>query len=146
MLSFVTWLLIIILIPITGLHVYWLFGGEKALDGALPNDYYDSKRLFTRHQLIALRIFLLGPVVLTLGFLIGCLLSLFPFISPYQSMIYKGFAILFIARGLLGPFFNRFTKKNAFKVRNAFIYSPVAFLIGILFYTLYLFNFLKMAT
>lgn len=129
-----------LLIPITSLHVYWLCGGEIALDGALPNDLTKLKTKFSPVNLIIGNSLLLSPVIAVLIYLI---LSFYVNLGPldkFQQSLYLFFSIVFIVRGLFGWLINKFTTKDVFKKRNIRIYSPVSFSIGVLLFILYGFS------
>ena len=129
-------ILTIILLPITLLHIYWAFDGKIALDGAWPTDLSQINQKLSSKTFFIIKFLLLLPVILVLI----CLIASFyivphNFIIDYQTL-YMIFSLIFILRGLSGWIINRFSSKSLFKKRNTLIYSPVAFLIGTLFYLL----------
>ena len=121
------------------LHVYWLVGGEKWLDAALPNDYERAKQQFSVPVMRILKVITLAPVIIVLGVLVVSLYDIFLFIDPYKEQVYFWFSIIFISRGVLGWLvINKLTKKDLFIRNNTLIYSPISLSLGVLFMALYL--------
>eukprot|EP01047_Picozoa_sp_COSAG01_P000036 COSAG01_NODE_1_length_100484_cov_170.446142_36_plen_144_part_00 len=130
-------LLTVLLSVITLIHVYWMFGGERGLDAALPHDISRIKQSLAKPVIVALNFMLVLPVVMVLSVLILSLYPVFlPAIVPPASMIYKGAAAVLIVRGLGGRLLNKFSKKAQFIHLNNQLYSPVALLLGVLFASL----------
>ena len=121
-----------ILFPITCLHVYWLFGGKIALDGALPTDLSKLKKMFSPSIFLLGTIGLLSPVIIVLIYLILSFYISFGFLDSFKTFSYLFLSIIFLLRGLFGWVINRFTSKTLFKKRNSYIYSPISILLGIL--------------
>jgi len=129
----------LLLIPITSLHLYWLCGGEIALDGALPTDLEKFKKKFSPLSWVIGNILLILPVIIALVYLIlSFYISLGP-LDKFQDSIYLFFSIVFILRGLFGWLINKFTTKDIFIRRNSRIYSPISLFLGVLLFTLYKF-------
>ena len=129
-------ILTIILLPITLLHIYWACDGKIALEGAWPTDLSKITQKLSDKAFFILKFLLLLPVIIVLICLIGSFYILHPKLMIYNQQLYFIFSMIFIFRGLSGWFINKLSTKPLFQKRNTFIYSPIAFLIGILFYLL----------
>ncbi len=133
-LTIITGILLSLLISITGLHAYWLLGGQWALDDCLPIDINSIKKDYSPRTLLLLRILFLAPVVFVLCFLVLLLLALIPSLIDYNKLIYKLFSYLCILRAILGwSTFHFFIKKQQFITNNTYIFSPLFLIIGVLF-------------
>tara|TARA_Y100001968_G_scaffold311729_1_gene334134 strand:- start:3093 stop:3521 length:429 start_codon:yes stop_codon:yes gene_type:complete len=133
-LTIITGILLSLLIPITGLHTYWLLGGQWALDACLPMYMDMLKKHYSSRVLLLLRFLFLAPVVFLLCFLVLMLLSLIPSLIDYNKLIYTLFSYLCILRAMLGwCTFHFFIKKQRFLTNNTYIFSPLFLIIGLLF-------------
>ena len=131
----IKFLLTLALSIITLIHLYWLLGGRKGLDAALPHNISTIEKNLSNVSIISLNIYMLFPIIGVFSLL---LLSLYDVISvPYKNGIHLVFSLVFITRGLTGWIINRFSNKEIFRKNNNKIYSPTTLLIGIFLLFLY---------
>ena len=137
--------LFVLLFLIALLHFYWAFGGRKMLRAASPRDLAWFFNLKTPLR-IALSLLVIAPI--SSVFLL-CALSVypefFPFFKTFYSQFYMIAAGVFMLRGVAGPLINMLAFSQFFKSHrqqnfvdtfiywNSYVYSPLAFVIGLLF-------------
>ena len=125
-------LLNIILIPATILHIYWILGGEKVLDIALPFNYNDKKKSLGKSLYYTLGILSLAPVI-TMQILMLYLINDIP--TPYSNfkeLILLGSSIFCILRAIIGwSLKNKVFQNTTFQNYNIKVYSPIFLILGL---------------
>ena len=127
----------LILIPATLLHIYWILGGEKILDIALPFDVNDKKESLGTSTYTSLVILSLAPVI-ALQCLVLCLINgIVTPVDTYKSIILIGGSMFCIIRALLGwTFMNSWFKNTSFQYYNIRYYSTIFLILGLGFLVL----------
>ena len=127
----------LILIPATLLHIYWILGGEKILDIALPFDVNDKKDSLGKPIYYSLVIFSLTPVI-TLQCLVLCLINeIVTPVDTYKSIILTGGSMFCMIRAVLGwTLMNSWFKNTPFQYYNIRYYSPIFLVLGLGFWVL----------
>ena len=127
----ILFLINLILIPATLLHIYWILGGEKILDIALPFDINDKKESLGKTTYTSLVILSLSPVI-ALQCLVLCLINgIATPVDTYKSIILTCGSIFCILRALLGwTFMNSWFKDTSFQYYNIRYYSTIFLILG----------------
>ena len=127
----------LILIPATLLHIYWILGGEKILDIALPFNVNDKKESLGKITYYSLAILSLAPVI-ALQCLVLCLINgIVTPVDTYKSIILIGGSMFCIIRALLGwTFMNSWFKNTSFQYYNIRYYSTIFLILGLGFLVL----------
>ena len=115
--------LLLLLFPITLLHIYWLCGGEKWLNEALPISLEQTKKRVSASLYKITKLFSLLPVIITLILLQLNIMNFLPLSYKMSVSINVLFAYIFLLRGLLGfTVINWVVKKELFKRYNTTLY------------------------
>lgn len=121
-----------LLISLASLHLFWVFGGKRGLNMALPTGV-DGKRLFTPSKP--------GTLLIAIGLLFFALINLCALglwhLSFDRQYIYDSMyviSIIFLLR-FIGDFkyvgaFKKY-KQSAFALRDTFIYSPLCLFLSL---------------
>ena len=127
----------LILIPATLLHIYWILGGEKILDIALPFDINDKKESLGKTTYTSLTILSLTPVII-LQCLVLCLINgITTPVDTYKDSILMGGGIFCIIRAVLGwTVMNSWFKDTSFQYYNIRYYSTIFLILGLGFLVL----------
>ena len=122
----------LILIPATLLHIYWILGGEKMLDIALPFDINDKKKSLGKTTYTSLVLLSLAPVIILQCIVICLINGIATPVDTYKSIILMGGSVFCILRALLGwTFMNSWFKDSVFQYYNIRYYSPIFLILGL---------------
>ncbi|WP_342416509.1 DUF3995 domain-containing protein [Paenibacillus sp. FSL R10-2782] len=130
MLDLLTWAVGGILLVLSGMHVYWVFGGKTGIKAAIPST--GTNRLFEPSKIgtaiVAILLALAAWFVLELGGVTPFLLF-----NPFYSYGAGLLSCLFILRSI-GDFkwvgFFKRKKGTVFAKWDSVLYSPLCFLLG----------------
>lgn len=131
------------------LHAYWAIGGKACLQAAWPRDL---TWFFQIKQPLRFGLSFFGIAPLAMVFFIAAMI-LYPDCFPFFERFYPHFCLIagvtFILRGVSGPLINILAFSQFFKSQrqqqvvdtfiywNSYLYSPLAFLMGLLFLLVY---------
>ena len=122
-----------ILLLISLLHVYWLFGGRWGLEASLPPSRSGDP---VRPPRVMVVVVILGLLFASaMAFSLAGWITI-PLSERWMIFCYKALGYLFLARGILGfaaSFFFRPLKGTLFNRWNLILYSPLCTWIGAVF-------------
>ncbi len=133
----ILFLINLILVPATILHIYWILSGEKMLDIALPFDVNNKKESLGKPIYYSLVIISLAPVII-LQCIVLCLINgIATPVDTYKSIILIGGSMFCMIRAVLGwTLMNSWFKNTPFQYYNIRYYSPIFLILGLGFWVL----------
>jgi len=132
---------VLVFIILSSIHFYWVFGGEKWLDKALPTDI-DGNKLFVPGK-IATAFVAIGLLFFAFFYVVKSGLIDFQFPVLISKYLGWGISIIFILRAFGDFKYSGFTKKiknTDFGKFDTKYYSKISLVLGVIGLTIELFK------